>query len=454
MSTEEEIATGERYFLQFQQASGGLYTADPGARRLCQAGRPARGGGERPRPALRIRGAEQRRRQCLGVAGRQDRGDARAPRDARQRGGARRAPGARNRPRGGTARRPAVAARAAGPAGPFRRRRGHPGVGLFRPDRLRKRPRAADVRPEIQSRRRARVGLLRHEIHACRGATTARPPSPCTKSSSPSPRAASRPGCRPCSRPIRLRRRGWRTTGRRSRNSPRAERWGGRRTARKRPICAPGKTRTRTAGRPRDLLDSNPDAALRAIDAAIAREPREARFHGTRGRILARQGRHREAVRAFGAAIRRDGNYYAYYLDRGLIPRLAGPARPGAPRPGAQHGPPADRRGGLRARPYLDRGRQTSGGQEPVRSRGQGRRRGRPLRAEGLYQARHRRRAGALHRRRAGAPRTARCSSGCGTGRNSTSPTSSFAPMPPSTGSRGFGRRAASPGWGPTAPMS
>ncbi len=67
-----------------------------------------------------------------------------------------------------------------------------------------------------------------------------------------------------------------------------------------------------------DLLDSNPDAALRAIDAAIAREPREARFHGTRGRILARQGRHREAVRAFGAAIRRDGNYYAYYLDRGL----------------------------------------------------------------------------------------------------------------------------------------
>lgn len=67
-----------------------------------------------------------------------------------------------------------------------------------------------------------------------------------------------------------------------------------------------------------DSLDSNPAAALRAIDGAIAREPGEARFHGIRGRILARQGRHREAIRAFDAAIERDANYYAYHLGRGL----------------------------------------------------------------------------------------------------------------------------------------
>lgn len=79
-----------------------------------------------------------------------------------------------------------------------------------------------------------------------------------------------------------------------------------------------GKEAYEDAREAEELIDSNPESALRAIDAAIGREPREARFRGIRGWILARQGRHRDAIRAFDAAIRRDGNYYEYYLGRGL----------------------------------------------------------------------------------------------------------------------------------------
>ena len=72
------------------------------------------------------------------------------------------------------------------------------------------------------------------------------------------------------------------------------------------------------ANRAGELLQQDPAAALQAIGDAIAREPKEASFYGIRGWILAREGRSADAVRAFDAAIRRDGGYYAHYLGRGM----------------------------------------------------------------------------------------------------------------------------------------
>ncbi len=72
------------------------------------------------------------------------------------------------------------------------------------------------------------------------------------------------------------------------------------------------------ADRARHLLESHPGRALKAIDRALSREPREPVFYGIRGHALARQGRHDEAIRAYDSAIRRDPNYYEHYLGRGL----------------------------------------------------------------------------------------------------------------------------------------
>ena len=72
------------------------------------------------------------------------------------------------------------------------------------------------------------------------------------------------------------------------------------------------------AERARESFDANPGAALRDVDAAIAREPREPRFYGIKGHVLSRMRRYREATRAYDAAIERDPGYYEYFLGRGL----------------------------------------------------------------------------------------------------------------------------------------
>lgn len=67
-----------------------------------------------------------------------------------------------------------------------------------------------------------------------------------------------------------------------------------------------------------ELLDTQPQEALRLLEEAIGREPGEALFHGLKGQALARQERYRDAVDAYDAAIRRDAGYYGHYLGRGL----------------------------------------------------------------------------------------------------------------------------------------
>ena len=62
----------------------------------------------------------------------------------------------------------------------------------------------------------------------------------------------------------------------------------------------------------------NTARALQLIDQAIDQQPREALFHGIKGDILATQGRHGDAVRAYDAAIQRDPDYFGHYLGRGL----------------------------------------------------------------------------------------------------------------------------------------
>ena len=57
---------------------------------------------------------------------------------------------------------------------------------------------------------------------------------------------------------------------------------------------------------------------MQLIDQAIDQQPREALFHGIKGDILATQGRHGDAVRAYDAAIQRDPDYFGHYLGRGL----------------------------------------------------------------------------------------------------------------------------------------
>ena len=68
----------------------------------------------------------------------------------------------------------------------------------------------------------------------------------------------------------------------------------------------------------RQLLTARPAQSLRRIEEAIAREPREASFHGIKGQALARLGRLREAVDAYGAATALGPAYWEHYLGRGL----------------------------------------------------------------------------------------------------------------------------------------
>ena len=68
----------------------------------------------------------------------------------------------------------------------------------------------------------------------------------------------------------------------------------------------------------RKSLEKDPAHALAQADRAIKLEPREAMFYALRGDALKKLGRVAEAEQEYGEAIRRNGDYYAYYLNRGL----------------------------------------------------------------------------------------------------------------------------------------
>ena len=77
----------------------------------------------------------------------------------------------------------------------------------------------------------------------------------------------------------------------------------------------------------RKNIGGNPALALRLIDRAIGRQPREALFYGIRGDILASRDRHGDAVRSYDAAIERNPDYFAHYLGRGLSYDTLGQSR-------------------------------------------------------------------------------------------------------------------------------
>ena len=66
------------------------------------------------------------------------------------------------------------------------------------------------------------------------------------------------------------------------------------------------------------LHDGDTDRALRFANKALAMEPREALFHSLRGDIRLKQKRYRDAVTNYDRALARNGEYFHYYLQRGL----------------------------------------------------------------------------------------------------------------------------------------
>lgn len=68
----------------------------------------------------------------------------------------------------------------------------------------------------------------------------------------------------------------------------------------------------------RKSLEKDPAHALAQAERAIRLEPREAMFYALRGDALRKLGRAAEAEHEYGEAIRRNAEYYAYYLNRGL----------------------------------------------------------------------------------------------------------------------------------------
>ena len=58
--------------------------------------------------------------------------------------------------------------------------------------------------------------------------------------------------------------------------------------------------------------------ALKRIDRAIALEPNEPRFYGLKANIQHSNKAYRDALQSYDSAVRRDANYYEYYLGRGL----------------------------------------------------------------------------------------------------------------------------------------
>lgn len=66
------------------------------------------------------------------------------------------------------------------------------------------------------------------------------------------------------------------------------------------------------------LAEGDLDGALGLINKAIAREPREASFHGVRGDIRYKQQRWDDAVTNYSRALQNNPDYYHYYLGRGM----------------------------------------------------------------------------------------------------------------------------------------
>ena len=76
----------------------------------------------------------------------------------------------------------------------------------------------------------------------------------------------------------------------------------------------------------RKLLEKDPAEALAKAEQAIKLEPREAMFYALRGDALKKLGRTAEAEQEYGEAIKRNGDYYAYHLNRGLTRQRLGNA--------------------------------------------------------------------------------------------------------------------------------
>jgi predicted Zn-dependent protease len=76
----------------------------------------------------------------------------------------------------------------------------------------------------------------------------------------------------------------------------------------------------------RKLLDKEPAKALVQADLALKLEPREAMFHALRGDVLRKLGRLTEAEHEYDEAIKRNDDYYAFYLSRGLVRQRLGKA--------------------------------------------------------------------------------------------------------------------------------
>ena len=58
--------------------------------------------------------------------------------------------------------------------------------------------------------------------------------------------------------------------------------------------------------------------AMTLVDNAIKQVPNEARFHGLKGDIQVYQKNYQQALNSYNEAIRRDANYFDYYLGRGV----------------------------------------------------------------------------------------------------------------------------------------
>lgn len=74
----------------------------------------------------------------------------------------------------------------------------------------------------------------------------------------------------------------------------------------------------------RKLLEKQPAQALAKADQALKLEPREAMFHALRGDALKKLGRAADAEQEYGEAIKRNGEYFAHYLKRGLTRQSLG----------------------------------------------------------------------------------------------------------------------------------
>lgn len=68
----------------------------------------------------------------------------------------------------------------------------------------------------------------------------------------------------------------------------------------------------------RAIADDDLETALDKVNAALALVPDEARFHGLKGDIMFYQRNYRAAITHYDEALRRDADYFDYYLGRGV----------------------------------------------------------------------------------------------------------------------------------------